>query len=346
RNLAAIRRSSERARDLVDQILAFGRHRDARPRALNANALITEAAALLGVSLAEDIDLAVHEPPVAAIVSGEPAQLQQVILNLCNNAAQAIEGHGRIDIAMEVRDLAIVQQFAHDELRPGRYACIAISDTGHGMDEATLARVFEPFFTTRSSGNGLGLATVHEIVRDHGGAIDVRSAPGEGSRFEVWLPCSPTIEPAPDMNAPSSAAGRGETVLMAAADAALLLRDEETLAALGYEPVGFTTSAAVLSAYRTKPGRFDILIVGPLGPPAASLALATALHAMAPHLPIVLATKTTEEIGADTLVAAGISDVVRWPIVADEIAAALAHGMLLREGPRRPVPVASSSIRR
>jgi nitrogen-specific signal transduction histidine kinase/CheY-like chemotaxis protein len=346
RNLAGIRRGAERARDLVDQILAFGRHRDARPRSLNANALVTEAAALLNVSLPTGIDLAVHEPPVAAIVAGEPAQLQQVILNLCNNAAQALNGHGRIDIAMEVRDLATRQQFAHDELRPGRYACIAISDTGHGMDEATLARIFEPFFTTRSSGNGLGLATVREIVRDHGGAIDVRSAPGEGSRFEIWLPCSPSIEPAPDMNAPSGAAGRGETVLMAAADATLLLRDEETLAALGYEPVGFTASEAVLSACRSKPGRFDILIVGPFGPLAASLELATALHAMTPHLPIVLATKTTEEIGADTLLAAGISDVVRWPIVAEEIATALAHGLALRDGPRRPRPVASSSIRR
>jgi len=345
RNLAAIRRGAERARDLVDQILAFGRNRDAHPRALNANALVTEAAALLNVSLPAGIHLAVHEPPVTAIVSGEPAQLQQVILNLCNNAAQAIEGKGRIDIEMEVHDLATTQQFAHDELRPGRHACIAISDTGHGMDEPTLARIFEPFFTTRASGNGLGLATVREIVRDHGGAINVRSAPGEGSRFEVWLPCSPNVETAANKNAPMMAAGRGETVLMAAADAVLLLRDEETLAALSYEPVGFTTPEAVLSAYRAKPGRFDILIVGPLGSSAASVELATSLHAMAPHLPIVLATKTAEEIGADTLVAAGISDVVRWPIVAEEIATALAHGLSLRQTQRRRAPAASSMRR-
>jgi signal transduction histidine kinase len=346
RNLAAIRRGAERARDLVDQILAFGRHRDACPRPLNANALITEAATLLKVSLPAGIRLTIHEPPVAAIVSGEPAQLQQVILNLCNNAAQAIEGHGRIDIAMEVHDLAAAQRFAHDELRAGRYACIAISDTGHGMDEATLARIFEPFFTTRSSGNGLGLATVREIVRDHSGTINVTSASGEGSRFEVWLPCSPTAEMAPDMNAPTSAAGSGETVLIVAADAALLLRDEETLAALGYEPVGFTTPEAVLSACRTKPGRFDILIVGPLGAPGASLELATALHATAPHLPIVLATKTTEEIGADTLVAAGISDVVSWPIITEQIATVLTQGLVLRDTQRRRAPLASSSKRR
>jgi hypothetical protein len=211
---------------------------------------------------------------------------------------------------MEVHDLAIAQRFTHDELQPGSYACIVVNDTGHGMDEATLARIFEPFFTTRSSGNGLGLATVHEIVRDHGGGINVRSVPGQGSHFEVWLPCSPAVETMPDMNAPTTTAGRGETVLLVASDAALLLRDEETLAALGYEPVGFTAPEAALSACRTKPKRFDILIVGPLGSPAASLELATALHAIAPHLPVVLATRATEEIGSDTLIAAGISDAV------------------------------------
>jgi CheY-like chemotaxis protein len=298
---------------------------------LNANALITEAAALLKVSLPAGIQLAVHEPAVAAIVSGEPAELQQVLLNLCSNAAQAIEGSGRIDIGMEVKDLTTAQRFSHDELQPGRYACIAVSDNGHGMDEATLARIFEPFYTTRSSGNGLGLATVHEIVRDHGGGINVRSAPGQGSHFEVRLPCSPAVGTMPDMNAPTATAGQGETVLMVTSDAALLLRDEETLAALGYEPVGFTAAEAALSACRAKPKRFDVLIVGPLGSQTASLELATALHTLVPHLPIVLATRATEEIGTDTLIAAGISDLVRWPILAEEIAAALAHGVVLRE---------------
>jgi signal transduction histidine kinase/FixJ family two-component response regulator len=348
RNVAAIRRGAERARDLVDQMLAFGRRRDAPPRPLNAHSLVTEAAALLHVSLRNGIHLAIHEPRVAAIVSGEPAQLQQVILNLCNNAAQAIDGNGRIDVEMEVHDFATPQRFDHDELQPGRYACIAISDTGHGMNAATLARIFEPFFTTRSSGNGLGLATVYEIVRDHGGGINVRSAPGEGSRFEVWLPCSLALEPIPDMSAPTVPAGGGETILMAAADATLLFREEETVAALGYEPVGFTTADAVLSACRAKPERFDVLVVGPLGSTAASIELATALHAMASHLPIVLATRSADEIRADALVTAGIADVVCWPIVAEEIATALAHGLALRDARRRrraPALVASSAAR-
>src|SRR5262249_53912028 len=175
------------------------------------------------------------------------------------------------------------------------------------------------------------------------GTLNDLTVPGHGSDFVFWLPCSPAVGTMPDMNAPTATAGQGETILMVASDAALLLRDEETLAALGYEPVGFTVAEAALSACWTKPKRFDILIVGPLGSPTASLELATALHTLAPHLPIVLATRATEEIGADVLIAAGISDLVRWPIVAEEIAAALAHGLALRETWQLRAPTVSSS---
>jgi len=347
RHLASIRRAAERARDLVDQILAFGRRRDARPRALNAQALIAEAAALLHVSLPDSVELVIHEAEVTPIVLGEPAQLQQVILNLCNNAVQAMEGEGRVEIDMELHDLVTARRIAHDELPSGRYVCITVSDTGRGMDEATLSRIFEPFFTTRSSGNGLGLATVIEIVREHNGAIDVRSAPGKGSRFEVWLPCVATSEPALELGKPVVAAGNGETVLMVASDGTRLLRDEEMLAALGYEPVGFASAEAALAACRSKPDRFDAVIIGHLGSCSDSLELAITLHAAAPHAPIVLATRSMEGIAADTLIASGVSDVVRWPIVAEEIAAALAHRSAPRASMTRRVPaLAIASSRR
>jgi len=337
RNLEAIRCGAERARDLVDQILNFGRHRDARRRPLSARAFIAEAASLLNVSLPPGIDLVIHEPPVTAVVSGEPAQLQQVILNLCNNAAQAMENSGRIEVETELHEVAGGQLLTHRELRPGRYVRIAVRDTGRGMDKLTLARIFEPFFTTRPTGNGLGLATVHAIVREHGGVISVESAPGEGSRFEVWLPCLATATPALEMDEPLRPLGCGETVLIATSDSARLLGDEEMLAALGYEPVGFTAADAALAACRAAPERFDVLIVGHLGSVKSSLELAAALHKAAPHLPIVLATKSTEEIDPDSLIFAGIADVVRWPMVAAEIAAALNRcSQLTRPGAMPP----------
>ena len=124
--------------------------------------------------------------------------------------------------------------------------------------------------------------------------------------------------------------------VLVARDAERVLRDEEMLAALGYEPVGFTNADAALTACRADPNRFDMAVVGPFGLAARSLHLAATLHASAPRLPIVLAAQAAIEIGADTLVRAGISDVVRWPIVAEEIAMALAHSSALTQLEDRP----------
>ncbi|MGA7810129.1 ATP-binding protein, partial [Bradyrhizobium sp.] len=320
--IVAIRKAAERARDLIDQIMAFGRRRDSHRRLLSPHLLVAEAASLLNVSLPPGIELAIHEPPETAPVSGEPAQLQQVLLNLCNNAAQAMEHGGRIEVTIEMHELREARSLSHDDIAPGRYVCIAVADRGRGMDEPTQARIFEPFFTTRSSGNGLGLATAHEIVREHGGAMNVRSSVGQGSRFEVWLPCETTatiLEAA----APLPQVGHGETVLLVTNDGTRLSRDEEMLAALGYEPVGFSAAGAALAACRARPDRFDAVLIGHLGSTAASLELAAALHAVASQLPILLATRCAESIAADTLVGTGIIDVVHWPMIAAEIATAL-----------------------
>jgi DNA-binding NarL/FixJ family response regulator len=237
---------------------------------------------------------------------------------------------------MNIREITEVRSLSHDTLQPGRYVCIVVTDTGRGMDDATLARIFEPFFTTRSSGNGLGLATVREIVHEHGGAMNVQSVPGKGSRFEVWLPCVAMAAPISDIKPTTLPVGKGETVLMVTSDQARLLRDEETLAAIGYEPVGFGTAAAACAACSAKPDRFDAAIVGYFGSAAASVEAAAALHAAAPQLPIVLAARSTEEIGADTLVAAGISDVVHWPLVTSEVAAALSNCSARKEPEAKP----------
>lgn len=324
-NLGGIRWAAERARDLVDQILAFGRRRDAHREPLSVRGLVAEAASLLTVSLPPGIVLSIDRLPSEPVVSGEPSQLQQVILNLCNNAAQAMENNGRIALDAQMHDVDMARSLTHGELGAGRHVCIAVTDTGRGMDQTTLARIFEPFFTTRSDGNGLGLSTVREIVREHGGAINVASAPGKGSRLEVWLPCMQGKVQRAEVETMTLPLGHGETVLVVATDQARLLRDEEMLAALGYEPVGFATADAAVAACRSRPERFDALVVGHFGSAIASLQLVAALHDAAPDLPIVLAAKFAQEIGADTLLAAGIADVVHWPIVAAEIAPALHH---------------------
>jgi signal transduction histidine kinase len=340
-NLSGIRRGAERARDLVEQILTFGRRRDTRHKPLSVGALIAETAALLEVSLPEGVSLVIRQPPVATIVLGENAQLQQVILNLCNNAAHAMQDGGVIEIETEPHELTESRWLSHDEIRAGSYVCIAVTDTGRGMNDVTLARIFEPFFTTRSFGNGLGLATVRVTVQEHGGTVHVRSKVSKGSRFEIWLPRA-IAQPTADSGPFELPIGKGETVMLVAHDGELILRDEEMLAALGYEPVGFATANAAIDACRANRDRFDIAVVGHFGPVGRAIELAAALHAIAPRVPIVLASKAAIEIGADTLVATGISDVVRWPIVAEEIAMALAHGSALTRPEANPQRNATS----
>jgi hypothetical protein len=186
-----------------------------------------------------------------------------------------------------------------------------------------MEHLFELFFTTRPDGHGLGLATVLEIVREHGGALDVRSAVGSGSTFEVWLPCAAvTLLAAGDP--PALSLGHGETVLLVTEDRERLFKDEETLAALGYEPVGFTQEHEALAAYCAAPGRFDaVLIVCRCA--ETGLDFAFALSRCHPHLPIVLATWPKQEVDYKPLRAAGISEQVHYPLLSAELAGALAR---------------------
>jgi signal transduction histidine kinase len=325
RNLEEIRRAGERARDLVDQMLAFGRRRDVRRQPVSMKGLVAETSSLLQVSLPSRVELVIGEVPDAAVISGQPAQLQQVLLNLCNNAAQAIDGVGRVEIETGVHRITTPQSLTHGDLPPGRYVRILVSDTGRGIEETTLEHLFEPFFTTRIAGTGLGLATVREIVREHGGAINVWSLPGVGSRFEVWLPRITGAVSATCDEVPTFRLGRGETVMVVEDASERLIADEEMLAALGYEPVGFRRSGDALAACRADPRRFDALLVGRLASARSALDLATALHEIVSDVPILLATASADQIGADPLMAAGITEVVHRPLVSDELASALAR---------------------
>jgi signal transduction histidine kinase len=326
-HIEEIRRAAERGRDLVDNILAFGRRSDARVRQVKVGNLLEEAASFLRASLPSGVELVLEDLSNEAAVTGEPAQLQQVILNLCTNAAQAMEGGGRIRIAVKLDEVTDFLVINDDELLPGRYVCLSVSDNGCGFDERVARRMFEPFFTTRLAGTGLGLATVREIVRDHDGAIRAESRPGQGSRFEVWLPAATASAAAgPAAAEPASMpVGRGETVLIVESDHDRLLQDEEKLAALGYEPVGFEHASDALTACRAEPGRFDVILISHGSQSRDGLQLADALHQIAPLPPVLLAAASTIDFSASRLSEAGISQVLQWPLVSTELAAALAR---------------------
>lgn len=321
-NLQGIRHAAERARDLIDKILTFGRQKELARQNVHLQSLLTDAQSLLSVSLPSRAQLVVGPVPDDAVVCGDAVQLEQAIMNLCNNAVQATDGPCTVGVDTDVQVIGETRHFTHGHIPPGRYVRIAVRDAGRGIEPAALGRLFEPFFTTRDDGNGLGLATVREIVRSHGGAIDVRSRLGEGSVFEVWLPR--TAGPYPHLAATTSMQGSGETVLVVDENRSDLLRHEEIVAALGYEPVGFGDPDQVLRALRTTQRPFDALLIGDLRPAVRALAFAAELHGVAPDLPILL-TASADDADAQALASAGVSEVVGRPLQSAELAAALSR---------------------
>jgi len=324
-SLAGIRSAGERARELVDQILDFGRRGEGRRERICLKVLVAETDRLLAASLPAHVGIEVNTTAERVVVSADPAQLQQAILNICNNAAQAMDRPGVIEIQLGVVELADALRVGNVWIGPGRFATMSISDPGAGMDAATLERIFEPFFTTRPDGNGLGLATVREFVQEHDGALQVRSAVGAGTRFDIWLPAASTHEPISLQHAPAIAGrGSGETVLVLEADRSRLWRHEEILAALGYEPVGFTRLPEAALGHGAR-ARFDVALVCHQPGAASSLDLAAALHDVAPTLPIILVTPSAWNLDAALLAASGISEVVHHPLTSAELAGALSR---------------------
>ncbi len=325
RRIAEIEKAAERGRDLVDSILTFGRRPEPRSTLVSIIELLNEAASLLRASLPSSVELAVADAPKDVAVFGERAQLQQVIVNLCRNAAQAMGEAGRVDVSADAQDLRATRVCTSGELEPGAYARIVVSDAGPGFGEDVAKRLFEPFFTTRPAGTGLGLATVRKIVRDHDGAVEVASAPGKGSRFEVWLPAARTDASTTAGGKPAAPPplGQGETVAVVHDDRDILLGDEEILAALGYEPIGFDRPADAVAAIRGEPARFDAVLIC-VASVGDALDLAHTLHAIGPTQPILLA-RSALDIGVDALARAGVADLVRRPLVGAELASVLAR---------------------
>lgn len=319
-----VRQAGERARDIVDRILTFSRHADQRHRPLHMRALLEETAGLLRASLPATIALNMRLPDEDAIVLGEPARLQQVVMNLCTNAAQAMAGQGVIDVALDLVALDVGRALSHGALTTGRYVRVTVRDSGHGMDTATLDRIFEPFFTTKTAGmgTGLGLAMVHGIVTDHAAAIDVRSEPGVGSSFEVYF--RQAEAPAADGDSADAPLpiGKGETILIVDDEKPLVQLGEEMVAGLGYEPVGFDSSARALAAFRADPQRFDLVLTDEIMPGMTGTQLIAALHAIRPDLPILLMTGNSGPVEPTR---ADVREILKKPLLPTDIAGAIAR---------------------
>jgi signal transduction histidine kinase/CheY-like chemotaxis protein len=322
RHLERVMQAGLRAKALVRRIIDFSRSGYGEKHPVAVQPVVEEVLALVAPTLPQGIRL---EPALSAprvTVLGEVSQLHQVVMNLCTNAIQAIDGEGAVAVTLEVVQLAQRQACSHGQVEPGPHVRIGVRDTGRGMERQVYERMFDPFFTTRAvgEGTGLGLSVTHGIVNDLGGAIDVRTEPGAGSTFTVWLPVHGE-EPAPEplLQAPVPR-GRGEIVMVVDDEPALVALIEDTLAGLGYEPVGYTSSERALAVFAQTPGRFDLVLTDELLPGLQGTELVARLRKVRADLPAIVMTGHGGEGLEARARQAGVDAVLHKPLLAAELA--------------------------
>jgi PAS domain S-box-containing protein len=318
---------ANRASGLVEQILSYSRSQRGKRAAVELGPVVAETVELVRGSLPPGIRLESDLSPENIYVVGDATQLHQVTMNLCTNAIHAMPDGGALRVKLEQADVAAERALLHSIVEPGTYARLTVEDSGTGMDEAVLGRIFEPFFSTKEAGKGtgLGLALVYGIVTDSDGAIDVASAPGRGSRFSIYLP---RVAPTGDADAADSgplARGNGERVLVVDDEAALVAVTCEMLAQVGYQPVGCADGDAALSAFDTAEGRIDAAIIDEIMPGGSGTQLARALRRRRPDLPIVLVSGYTGPMLTERALRSGITEILKKPVPSRDMAAALAR---------------------
>lgn len=325
RQLDQVLQAGQRGRQLVERILAFSRGQPRRQLAFLLQPVVDEVLEHLAASQRPAVQVRRALQAPEAVIKGDATAVYEAVMNLCTNALQAMPDGGTLRVTLDASGVDLPLPLYDTTLEPGHYARLAVADSGAGMAPEVLARLFEPFFTTKAArgGTGLGLAVVHGVASDLRGAVDVRSAPGEGSCFTLYLP---VVDEAPEPAAADPGdlpLGRGQTVLVVDDEPALVELAEELLAKLGYEPLGTTSSVQALEEFRREPGRFDLLLTDEVMPELTGTALAHAVRELRPDLPVVLASG----YGGDQLEArareAGIRVVVAKPLTRAELARAL-----------------------
>jgi CheY-like chemotaxis protein len=255
----------------------------------------------------------------------DPTQMQQVLMNLCTNAAHAMEPEGGV-LRISLADAHIDEGSALLEpgLVPGDYVRLSVADTGHGMPPWVLNRIFEPYFTTKETGKGtgLGLSVAHGIVKAHGGAFKVSSAVQQGTVFDVYLPMVKAEEQEAGKADLPLVGGTGR-VLFVDDEPALTLMGRKILGRLGYTVQTANTPVEALEAVRADPAGFDLVITDLTMPEMTGTELAEKLLAIRPDLPVVLCTGFSDRVNDDTLKAMGVRGLLLKPLTIQELAHAV-----------------------
>jgi signal transduction histidine kinase/ActR/RegA family two-component response regulator len=327
-SLEEIAKASRRSKDLVQQILAFSRRQKLERKPTSLSMVVLESARLLRASVPAKVSLNVECKADAPAVLADATQINQILLNLCGNALQAVQDQDRPG-SIDVRVQACRLDEAQGRLPPGRYARLTVSDNGSGMDDATRSRIFEPFFTTKKvgKGTGLGLSVVYSIVQAHEAHIEVQSTPGQGSTFDIFFP-EIDVQILPDTVPAQSAAlaqGKGRHVLFVDDERGLVRMMKRLLEGQGFRFSGCDDPRMALEAVRANPFGFDLVVTDHNMPHLSGLELAQAVKEIRGDLPVILASGyITEELRAKAA-AVGVCELIYKPNTVDDLCEAVAR---------------------
>jgi CheY-like chemotaxis protein len=302
-------------------MLTFSRQTDQEKKPLQLSTIVQETGRFLKASIPATISIRVTVESESGPVLADPVQIQQVVMNLCTNAAHAMREKGGV-LDLHLSDFSVAPSEARsDGMKPGQYIKLVVRDTGIGIQPEVINRIFDPFFTTKKpdEGTGLGLSVVQGIIQQHDGYITVESQPGKGSAFTVYLPKvaeQPRREAISDEAAPTG----HERILLVDDEKALTETGQEFLEGLGYEVTVRNSSVEALKLFTDNPGRFDLIVTDQTMPGMTGLELARACMALRPDIRIVLATGFSHLVNPTAAREAGIRAMVMKPLTKGELA--------------------------
>ncbi len=320
--LEKIRIACLRARDVVKQILAFSRQNEQDFKPVNVGMIIRESLKLLRSSIPTSIEIQQNITKDPAIVLADATQINQVLINLCTNAAHAMKEKGGIlKVNLERIEIDAVTAVQYNDLSPGDYVKMTVGDTGHGIEPDILERIFDPYFTTKKvgEGSGLGLAVVHGIVKSYKGDIIASSEPNSGTMFQVLFPRVDDVPEAP-VNFGTKIPGGNERILFVDDEPSIANAVQPILTRLGYRVIAKTDSTEAVKAFRESPDSFDLVITDFTMPNMSGMLLAEAILKRRPELPIILCTGYSDQISEKKAKEMGLRSFIMKPIVMSDIA--------------------------
>jgi CheY-like chemotaxis protein len=284
-----IQKAAGRAVSMTRQLLAFSRMQVLQPRVIELNTIVVEMGKMLPRLIGEDIEYVFFSDPKLAPVKADPGQIEQVILNLAVNARDAMPSGGSLTVRTSNIAIDEIEAGKRPPMTPGKYVLLSVTDTGHGMDEATKSHIFEPFFTTKEvgKGTGLGLATVYGIVKQSGGFIWVVSTPSEGTTFEIYLPQDSGSVSRAELDAKPTAVPDGnETIILAEDEPGVRELACQFLRVKGYTVLEAKDGHEALEVAALHPGTIHLLLSDMVMPKMNGGDLAGRLKAIRPNIKI------------------------------------------------------------